>query len=164
VSELANLTVISVYWWHWLALLIACALSLRTTSVRSTALLYSGAFFLAQLWIWREELSGQSMFEFAAAAELAICAIALFTHNRAAKIIAGFSIIAAAFHAGIALEYSYPERFNLYAHKWIINFTEWGQIFALVCYSNPVYQWQLNRALKKERAKESVWLAYWAIG
>lgn len=161
--RLLSITFIDVYWWHWLALTLCCALSLRTPSVRVTAFLYAGAFFCAQFYIYDQGLDGQDLFLFAACAELAICSVAIWNNNKAAKIVACFSLVAAVFHAGIAAEYSWPAVFNLFQHKWVISGLEWGQIAALVAYSGPVYNWQLNRSLKREREKESVWLAYWAM-
>lgn len=163
MTEILAFKLIGVYWWHWLAISLCCITPMCSISARATAWLYSGAFFFAQLFIHAKELDGQNFFLFAAAAELAICSIAIFTNNRPAKIIATWSLVAAAFHAGIALEYSYPDHFNLYAHRWIISLAEWGQIFALIVFSKPVYQWQLNRDLKKERAKEDIWTVYWAL-
>lgn len=163
IEQIAAYKVISVYWWHWAAILLCCALPMRTVSVRITAWLYSGAFFFAQLAIWYFDLSGQSLFLFAVCAELVICGACMWANNRAAFWVSRLSIAAAAMQLGIAAEYSFPDYFNLFQYRSIITGVEWGQIAVIVIFSGPVYNSQLAKAIKKAREKESIWTAFSAL-
>lgn len=161
--ELASYKIISVYWWHWLAILLCCVLPIRTVSVRLTAGLYSGAFFCAQFAIWYLKLDGQALFLFAACAELVIFGLTFWQRNRAAYWISSLSLVAAAFHLGIAAQYSWPNWFDLFKYRGIISGVEWGQIAAIIIFSGPVYNSQLAKQIKKAREKESVWTAFSAL-
>lgn len=163
IEQIAAHKVISVYWWHWAAILLCCALPLRTPSVRITAWLYSSAFFCAQFAIWYKDLSGQTMFLFAACAELVICGLTFWQRNRAAYWVSSLSLVAAAFHLGIAAQYSWPNWFDLFRFRGVISGVEWGQIAAIVIFSGPVYNSQLAKQIQKARDKESVWTAFLAL-